>query len=216
MVEEEADQRGGGIAADLFQRSRPDRSRHRQQVIVAEGVAVAVGTEVVLQRHAVGLEPRQVLRRLAIEAGDVGQHAQEPRRQQVALLGEDAAQAEAGIFERPVVQRDRQRHVGLDVRHAEVGQQGREVRVVGLVVDDEAGVDRDGAVEARRLGGVGVATKPRIGLEQGHVVPPGQEPGRGESGDARADDGHFQPTVLFHADQSLLAVRIGASPRRHC
>ena len=53
---------------------------------------------------------------------------------------------------------------------AEVGEEGDEPRVVPLVVDEEAGVDVEGAVGEVDPDGVGVAARPVVGLEQRDVV----------------------------------------------
>ncbi|SMF53507.1 Short-chain dehydrogenase [Tistlia consotensis] len=85
-------------------------------------------------------------RRLAIEAQHVAQQAPGARPQQVAALGEQAARA-AGVLEgAPPVRRGRRegeghvRRRGLDPQRVE---QPDQVRIVALVVDDEAGVDGD-------------------------------------------------------------------------
>ena len=74
------------------------------------------------------------------------------------------------------------------VSDPELTEQAHEVRVRALVVDDEAAVDRDGAARlADELVGVRVATQPRLGLVQGHVVGALQQIRRSQARDTGAD-----------------------------
>ena len=113
------------------------------------------------------------------------QHAPEPGAGEVALLGEQAARAMAGVFETARVHRDGERHMRRFARHAEMVEQGRKVRIVRLIVDNEAGVHRDRSIRRRRVDGAGMAAQPVFGLEQHHLVAPRQQPGRRQAGDAR-------------------------------
>ena len=67
------------------------------------------------------------------------------------------------------------------VAHAEMGEQRRQVGIGRLVVDDEAGVDRDRAGAPRRLAGVGVAAEAGLGLVENDVVIPRQQPGASQT-----------------------------------
>ncbi len=192
VVLEEADQGGGRIVADGGKRCRPDGGGLGDQVIVAERLAVALLHQIVVQRGERRLKAGQVLGARAVEAVDVPQHAPEPGREQVALLGEDRA---AGVLEGAVVEGDAERHVGGLAGDAEVLQQGGEIGVVGRVVDDEAGVHRRHPPGVARLHRVGVAAQPAVGLEQGDGVLAPQHPGGGKAGDAAADDGDAERLI---------------------
>jgi len=77
--------------------------------------------------------------------------------------------------------------------HPEAGQEAGEQGVRPLVVDEEAGVGGDRATGEVDHDGVGVPTRPAVGLEDVHVVPLlAQQVGRGHAGDAASDDGDTQ------------------------
>jgi hypothetical protein len=69
-------------------------------------------------------------------------------------------------------------------RHSELCEQAAEQGVVSLVVDEEAGVEREPVVHD----GVGVPAGPRVALEDPHVVLLREQVRRAEPGDATADD----------------------------
>ena len=58
-------------------------------------------------------------------------------------------------------------HVAALDRHVELAEQPAEMRVGGVVEDDEAGIDRLVAA-APGHDGAGVAAEPRLGLEERH------------------------------------------------
>ncbi len=90
----------------------------------------------------------------------------------------------------PALVGDAEAHVRRLRLDPELLEDPGEVRVVAVVHDDEAGVDRDaGAVAERDRVGVGVAAGVRARLEHGHLVPgPVQLGCRGQPGDAGPDD----------------------------
>ena len=205
VVQEETDQRCGRIGPDLVERRGPDRGRLGQEVIVAKSGAVALGRQVVVQWGGVSLKVGDIAGRGAEEALDIQQQPPEPGRQQVALLGEDTPQPKAGILERAVIQRDTERHVGVQAGHAKMRQQRREIGIVGLVVDNKAGIDGRRPVMALNVGGVSVTAQPVVSFEQRHVVLLREQPGRRKACDARADHRHAQPLVRtrFQAGKPL-------------
>ena len=89
VVEEEADQGGGGIVADAVQGGRPDGCSHGQEVVVPEGGAESAMLKIGVEGGSRALQPPQVVRRPAVEAQDVGDHAPEARTEQIALLGDE-------------------------------------------------------------------------------------------------------------------------------
>ena len=66
-------------------------------MIVAEGGAVAGTGEIFVE--ADGAEPLHRAGGLAVEADEIGQHGPEAGAEQIAFLGEEAAEVGAGIFE---------------------------------------------------------------------------------------------------------------------
>ena len=85
--------------------------------------------------------------------------------QGVALLGEYPGKAAPRIFEIAVVERDGEGHVRRLGRRLQMGEERGEVRIGRLVIDDEAGVDRDAAAVALRLDGMRMTARPPFGLE---------------------------------------------------
>jgi hypothetical protein len=62
------------------------------------------------------------------------------------------------------------------------------------VVDDEPGIDRDGAgVLGRDIVGVRVSPQSGLGLVEGDVVSPLEEVRSGQAGNATADDSDTRP-----------------------
>ena len=60
-----------------------------------------------------------------------------------------------------------------------MGQEGGEIRIVGLVVDNEACVHRGGpAADVGRIRRIGVTTQAAVRLEQHDIMSARQEPGR--------------------------------------
>src|SRR5205809_6649211 len=101
-----------------------------------------------------------VLDALLVEGDDVAQHPEIGGRQEVAGLREQSARglepvvAAALPLEAAGIRRHRKAHAAFDRLDAEMGEQRGQVRIVQLVIDDEADVDRKpGAVivEAYRM-----------------------------------------------------------------
>ena len=74
------------------------------------------------------------------------------------------------------------------VSTAELREQAHEAWVRALVVDDEAGIDRDRAVDAVDVDGLDVATRPGVALEHDDTMVVAQGPGRTQAADPGADD----------------------------
>ena len=87
VVLEEADQGRGRIGADRRQRRRPDRRGLRQQVVVAERLAVALLGQVVVERGQRRLQRGQVLRPVPVEPHHVAQHAPRTGRRRCSASG---------------------------------------------------------------------------------------------------------------------------------
>ena len=54
----------------------------------------------------------------------------------------------------------------------------RQIRVVLLIIDDKAGIDRHRTIERGGRDGVGVAAQPSIAFEDRGILSPGQQSGR--------------------------------------
>ena len=92
-------------------RHRPDRRAHRHDVMQDETLAVAARLEIFVQGGVGGDLPfDQVALGFFIEAQNVAQHAPEPRRQQIAALGEQAVEVVAVVFQTGVRVGDRKTH----------------------------------------------------------------------------------------------------------
>jgi hypothetical protein len=175
---------------------RPDRRGHRQQMVIAEGLAETLALEEVAERQ-IRIGAGDAERRLAIEAQDLREHVPEARPEGVAPLGE---QGRGGVFEAAMVQRHGERHVGGPAADPEMLEQGDEVRIGGVVEDDEAGVHRRvRPVRRAHLDRVGVAAQAVGALIDDHPVLAGEQPGAGQGRDARADHGDVQPAIAFRA-----------------
>ena len=108
-----------------------------------------------------------------VEARDVVQHAQIARPDHVPRLRQHGPKRPSGIFQRPVADADRERHRADVAGHAQMRKELRQQRVGGLVVDDEAHVDRDLALRRGHQQGPRMAAQPVRGLEQRHLVADG-------------------------------------------
>ena len=81
-----------------------------------------------------------------------------------------------------------ERHVARRGWDIESGEQASQVGIGHLVVDDEAGVDRDDPVTSRDVDGVGVAPESVSCFIQDHVVVTAQCPGCAETRYTCTDD----------------------------
>ncbi len=185
MVAKERQQGAGRKATDSRRGRRPDRAADRHQVIALEPVAEAEGIDQLADRHLIRRGRRFGI---GIEAQNVAHHAQELRARQVATLGEERGQVSQPVFHRAVIYGGAERHVGFLHRHAKLVEHAGEMRVVGIVKHDEAGIDRLIAPLARDHG-AGMAAQARFGFVNGNVVLRCQLIGSGKAGYAAADDG---------------------------
>ncbi len=189
MVFEEPHEGAGGIVADRVRRRRPDRRRLRQQVVVLERLRIALRVQIVAQTDQVGIRRGDVDPGPAVEPQEVGRHGPEPRAEQVGGPGEQRGEVLGRIFRAPLVQGHGEGHVRRTGRHVQVFEQGGQVRIVGLVEDDEARVHRGDALGKAGVHRVGVPAQPSVLLIDGDGVAFAEEPGRGHARYARPDHG---------------------------
>ena len=187
MVGHEPDQQPRRELQDPRGRARPQRRRHRHQVVAHEHVRIALLVQVVAQRRPGAWHVEQG-RAVAVEAHDLAHHAQEARRNQVAPLAEQRAQAGGVVFQPVAGVLHRKAHGGRLRWHAEFIEQPREQGIVAPVEHDEAGVHVVLAAGLRHAVRVGVSAQAGLSLEQHHLVLARQPPGRAESGNATAHD----------------------------
>lgn len=145
VVPHEAHQRDGGeVEGALVRVGRPDGRRHGDQVVVAEGVRVALTLEVGAYRLLVHggrfgggvflrdvpvcrgardgvllvfvFQPEQVECEL-VEADNVEEHAPDARVEDIAALREDGRERGAGPLKGAAVARDAEGHFRLDGLH---------------------------------------------------------------------------------------------------
>ena len=132
------------------------------------------------------------LRAVAQPASDLDQSSESKRGlAEIPRLGEWTP---SRPFEPAAPARHRERHLRLLGAHAELAEEAIEQRVVPVVVDEEARVEREAVV----LDGVHVAAEPGVLLEDVHVVGARQDVRRAEPGHARSDHGdpHWQSGAL--------------------
>ncbi len=127
--------------------------------------------------------------RETVEADDLAEHVPERRPEQVRALREHAAEAGAAPFDPGGRNLGRERHVGSRRGHAELGEQGDELRVSTPVEDEKAGIDAESAAVEGDVDGLGVAAEMVACLEERHPGAARELTGGGEPGDSGADDG---------------------------
>jgi hypothetical protein len=157
----------------------------------------------------------------AVEAAPVAQHADEAGGEEVGGAGEEAPGG-AGELEAAAAVADREAHAGGLGGDAELAEQRFEVRVVAVVEDDEAGVDRLLARRVLDRDRVGVAADPRRRLVDGDVVVAVQVVGRHQARDSGSDDRdpHRSSTTIrkpdrMHRDEFAVLGAIRLKVRTH-
>jgi hypothetical protein len=103
-----------------------------------------------------------------VEPVDLPQHPDEPRVDEAAWLGEDAAQpAAAGILQPAPLAADAHAHLGRPHLHVQLTEELAQPGVSHVVVDDEPAVHGVlPAIGVRDVVGVRVATEPVLRLER--------------------------------------------------
>ena len=157
--------------------------------VAAEPLArqeLAVGREILVLARA------QEGQRTPVEPGDLPQHPDEPRVDEAAWLGEDAAQAAAaGILQAAPIAANAHAHLGGPYLNVQLAEKLAQPGVRHVVVDDEPAVDSvPPAAGVADVMGMRVSPEPVLRLEQGDVVGAGKQVGGGKSGDPRANHGH--------------------------
>ncbi len=189
MVLEEPDELAERMSTHAVGRRRPDGGRHRQKVMVQERLGIAVLVEIGAKRQCFGGVILEQPRSLGVETPDVAQHAPEAGPECIGLLGEQAAQIGARIFQRTAIGGNGERHVAGLRRDVQMPEQGDQIGIGLLVIHDEAGIDRYRAGRTVGLHGVGVTADPALAFENRDLMALAEKPGRRHAGDAGADDG---------------------------
>ena len=159
MVVEEADERERGKRSDRVERGRPDGRRHGKEIPMGETLTETVGLEKVAQRLAFRIRRTEQRRRFPIEAHDLAEQGQVRRSHQVPPLREESVGAATAVLEPAPSARHGEGHVRVAGGHTEFPEQPHEVRIGAVVVHQEAGVERNGAVRAFDHHRVGVAAQ---------------------------------------------------------
>ncbi len=149
MVVEELGEEAGGKAPHLRRVGGPHRRGLRHEQPLDEVVRVAAVGQEAAERRALPAAADQ-LAGLAVEADQIAQHAVKARVERVRRAREQPAGPGGRPFEAAAAVGDGEAHVGRLRGDPELGQHALEVRVVELVEDDEAGVDREAAPRASR------------------------------------------------------------------
>ena len=126
---------------------------------------------------------------IPVEARDVHQHPQESGVHQVAPLGEEGVEVGAPVLQAGLHAGVAETHVAGLAGDPQPLEEAGEARVVGLVEDDESGVDGEvGRIAGRHPDGVDVAPQPVLGFEQGDLVEGVEQVGADQAGDPAAHD----------------------------
>ncbi len=181
------------IMSDLTGRDGPDRRGHRIEVILAKRRPIIIGVEIIAERRSFHLF--EMARRLGVETADVEEHRPEARAEQILLLRKESEKVIACIFERAICERHGESHLRRLGRDPEMIEKRGEVRIGGLVVDDEAGVDRDLALATGDVDRIAVAAGAVVLLDDRDIMGAGQEPGRRQARHAGSHDSNFQTGI---------------------
>ena len=142
MVVVEAQKGLGGEVENVGRRGRPDRARHRQNVLVAKGGAVAASLDVLAERPETRFGAPGVAGRMPIETGEVGKHAPKVRPHEVRPLAEEPGEPRPRIFDPAAAERHGERHVRGLALNSQDSQKLDKIGISGGVEDDETSVDR--------------------------------------------------------------------------
>ena len=109
---------------------------------------------------------------------------------------------------------DAHAHLGRACLNAELAEQSPQVGIRAVVVDDEPGVDREPVAGGiGHVVGVRMPTETSLGFIEGHLALLCEHVGRGQTGDACADDGN-RSTVAGFVRVMAAARSSGRQPRR--
>ena len=154
-------------------------------MVLQEGLGIAVALQILAERHQRLLAGVRMARRIAIEAGQVGQHSPEAGTEQVGQPSDDGGGADPAIFRPSGIQGHGKGHVGLLGGDLQLVEQGDEIGIVQGVVDDEARVHGRQAGEGD---GVGMAPQAAVLLIQRDPGIAGHQPRRRQAGHSGSHD----------------------------
>ena len=174
VVGEEADGVDEREVERLAGSGRPERGAERDEEVVPEPRRVALLGDVAGEAP---LRAARVVESPAPEAQEAGDLERQPRERRAA----------ARVLEVVPVAGDREAHLRRLRAHAELAEEADEVRVGVLVVNDEAGVERQRPSGDHVLDRVRVAPGATVALEQLDLVALRERVGRSQARDARAD-----------------------------
>ena len=186
VVETDESRRGKGH--DLGGRRRPDRARHRKDMMVTERLAVAARRQILTEAQMVLVDAAGVAGRAAIESRKIRQHPPKSRAHDVRRLAEQTDETIARIFDPRVIERDGEGHVGRLRLDAESLQEFDEIGICSRIVDDEAAIDGDFAAIDTRKDRIRMSADPVGLLVNDDVVTPVEQPCGGKAGDACSHD----------------------------
>src|SRR5918995_260914 len=154
---------------------------------MGEALAETAGFQKVPQRLAFRVRRPEQRRRLPVEAHDLAEQREVRRPHEVPTLREEAVGAAAAVFEPAPLAPHREGHIGVAGRHAKLAEEPYQVRIRAVVVDQEAGVERNGAARAIDHDGVGVAAETALLFEEVHTVPTTEQRGGRQTRNARTN-----------------------------
>ena len=154
---------------------------------MGEALAETAGFQKVPQRLAFRVRRPEQRRRLAVEAHDLAQQREVRRPHEIPALREEAVGAAAAVLEPAPLARHREGHIRVARGHAELAEEPHEVRIRAVVVDQEAGIERNGAARAIDHDGVGVAAETLLLFEEVHTVPTTEQRGGRQTRNARTN-----------------------------
>ena len=173
-----ADERCGRVIKDGVGGRRPDRSRHRQQVVASKRFSISVGVKIIAERYVKLFQHGSVAGRLAIKASQVVEHGPEARAEQVALFGKQTGKIGSGILDVAVGERNRERHIRQLRWNFKMSKKRREIGIGQLVVDNESGIDRNGTLRPLHGNGVRMSPDATIAFINRDLVTLAEQPGR--------------------------------------
>ena len=181
-----------GVIKHRGRRAGPDRTGHRQQVPVTKRLAIAT----LRKKFAEGCGRRVSAAGIAIKSQDIAQHAEKCRTHQIAPLRKETRQVTAAPFDILIHQSNAERHVTAGASDTQMVKQGNQIRIGGPVEDQKSGIHGQCLARHTDIDRMGVSTQSMGRLEQGDLVRAREQPGAGQTADARTDNRHLHTFVL--------------------
>ena len=186
VVAEKAHQRLRREVEDAGGGGGPDRAGKWGDIVIAEIGPGAKAGQKITDRHGGVVRHRLGV---AVEVEDVGDHPQKARVQSIAALGKQRINRGEAIFQPPALDRGPKAHAAFHGGDGQLFEQLHQMRIIHLVVDDKAGVDRLILALACEHG-ASVAAKAGFGFIKHNGVGVGQKMRCCHAGNPPSDNGN--------------------------